>query len=48
MPYESWHPAVSENVVAFYALIFFAIVTAAQSRVKYEAFFGEIVVVKKK
>ena len=29
-------------MVVFYAIIFFAIVTAAQSRVKYEAFFGKL------
>ena len=31
MPYESWCPAVSENVVFFYAIIFKTQFIAAQS-----------------
>ena len=39
MPYESWRPGDSKNVVVFYSLIFQTRVIAAQSRVKSQEFF---------
>ena len=32
MPYESWRPGDSENVVVFVAIIFWTVVMAAQSQ----------------
>ncbi len=47
MPYESWRPGDSENVVVFYSIIFWTQVIAAQSRVKSQEFFLQNCGVKK-
>ena len=47
-PYESWCPAVSENVVVFYVIISQTGLIAAQSQVKYHNFYWQSDIVQKK